>query len=242
MRTVQEQPLLPQAVPENLNGLAIAYGILLRLLREVFREIGYRLNRTLPKDGSEAMTSQLPLSDPTFDDYIVPGLQLRLGASAPGLENLRNGIYGMAFAGTGAVVEQGFFTVHILHGIRPGTTPTFHIHWAHNQAAPSGNVKWQIEYTIAKGYGAGTLAASTTLSTVQAAPAQYVHEITDDDDMPLASITEIEPDTVILARVFRDPADGADTFEADAFLLQVDMHYERGVIGTPERNRPFAGF
>ena len=177
-----------------------------------------------------------------YDDYLVSGLALAKGSSAPDLAELRNGLFLNAFAGTGAIVEQGFFTIHILHGIQAGTIPTFHVHWTHNQASPTGDVKWQLDYSITKGYSAGTIAAPTTLTTTQTAPAQYVHAITDDDDMPLSSADEIEPDSVLLGRIYRDPTDVADTFEADAFLIQVDMHYLRDKMGTPERNRPFAGY
>ena len=186
-------------------------------------------------------STSLVFDSPVFDDYLVPGLTLAKGSSAPDLEEFRNGMYMNAFNGTGVTVEQAFFTIHILHGMKPGTTPTFHIHWAHNQVSPSGNVKWLIDCTVTKGYGAGTYAAPETLTTIQTAPAQYVHEITDDDDMPLSS-SEIEPDSVIIGRIYRDPADASDTFEADAFLVHIDLHYQRDRIGTPERNRPFAGF
>ena len=177
-----------------------------------------------------------------FDDYLVDAYSLAKGASAPDLTELRDGLFLNAFAGTGGVIEQGFFSVHILHGMKAGTTPTFHVHWTHNQAVPSGDVKWYMDYSIAKGYSAGTFAAPTTLSAVQTAGAQYTHHITDDDDMAITPITEIEPDAVLLCRIYRDPADVADTFAADAFLIQVDMHYENDKRGTPERNRPFAGF
>lgn len=185
------------------------------------------------------------LKDPrnsVFDDYLIGGTSIGVGASAPDLAEVRNGLFLYGFAGTGVTVEQAFFTQHILHGIKAGTTPTFHVHWTHNAASPTGDVKWQIDYTIAKGYGVSTYAAPTTLSSTQTAGAQYTHHITDDDDMPLASIAQLEPDSVIIGRVYRDPADVADTFENDAFLIQIDMHYERDKVGTPERNRPFTGF
>jgi hypothetical protein len=163
------------------------------------------------------------------------------GASAPDLAELRDGIFLNAFDGAGVTTEQGFSEIHILHGMKPNTTPTMHIHWTHNNATPTGNVKWFIDYTVAKGYGEGTFAAPTTISTVQAAGVQYTHHITDDDDMPI-SATNIEPDSVLLIRIYRDPTDSEDTFGDDAFLIHADMHYERDRIGSPQRNRPFEGF
>lgn len=175
-----------------------------------------------------------------YGDYLTSGTAVRVGASAPDFSEFRSGLFLYGFDGV-ATTEQAFFTVHILHDIKAGTTPTFHIHWTHNNATPSGNVKWNIDYSYARGYGADTYPAPSTVSTVQAAGAQYSHHITDDDDMP-ATITNMEPDGVLLCRVYRDPTDGDDTFGSDAYLVQIDLHYQIGQIGTHERNRPFGIF
>lgn len=194
----------------------------------LYRDSGYYKLLDIPSAG-------------VYGDYLVGGFALGTGASAPTTTNFRDGLYLPAFAGTGATTEQAFFTMHILHDIKPGTDLTFHIHWTHNVASPTGNVKWQIEYSIANGYLNESYPASTTLSTTQTAGAQYGHHITTDDDMTISS-TELEPDAVIIGRVFRDPTDVADTFANPAFLIQVDAHYTLDRLGTAERNRPFNGY
>lgn len=177
-----------------------------------------------------------------YNDYLTSGTAIRVGPNAPDLAEYRDGIFLYGFAGTGAIVEEGMFTLHFLHDIHPDHTPTFHIHWTHNNASPSGDVKWQLDYTYSHGYSAGTYGAPTTLSVTQTAGAQYTHHITDDDAMPVS--VDFEPDGMLLCRIYRDPADVADTFADDAFLIGVDMHYRVGQIATYERNRPFnsAGF
>lgn len=177
--------------------------------------------------------------DPVFDDYLYSGTTIGKGANAPDLAELRDGLFLNAFDGSGVTTEQGFFSIHILHGFVAGSTPTFHVHWTHNAAAPSGDVKWLIDCSISKGYSAGTYGAPTTASTIQTAGPQFTHHITNDDDMPLSTI-DLEPDTVIIGRLYRDPTDGDDTFEDDAFLVDIDLHYERDKIGTIERNRPYS--
>lgn len=176
-----------------------------------------------------------------WKDYLIPGTSVRNGNSAPDMVNLRNGLYLPAFDGS-TTMEQAFFAVHILHDFKAGTYPTFHVHWTHNNASPSGNVKWNVEYSYAHGYGAGTYGASTTLSVVQAAGAQYTHHITDDDEMSV--VADMEPDGQLICRIYRDPTDVQDTFGTDAFLIGVDLHYAVGQFATYERNRPFtsAGF
>ncbi|TVR78990.1 MAG: hypothetical protein EA405_13655 [Rhodospirillales bacterium] len=62
MRPVRERPLFPHIVPETPRGLLDFAGSLVRQLVEVLSEMAYRLNRTLPKDGSEAMGHPLPLA------------------------------------------------------------------------------------------------------------------------------------------------------------------------------------
>ena len=178
--------------------------------------------------------------NPVFDDYLTSGDALAKGASAPDFVELRDGLFMNAFAGTGGVAEQAFFEVHILHGFRAGQQPTFHVHWTHNQAAPSGDVKWFLDYSYSDGYSNGIFPAPTTLSVVQTAGAQYTHHITDDDSMVVTE--SMEPDGVLICRLYRDPADVEDTFEADAFIVEIDMHYERDKIGTAERARPYTGF
>lgn len=175
-------------------------------------------------------------TEPVWDDYLVPGVSLGLGASAPTLTTFRGNIDLYAFSGTGPS-EEGFFTLHILHGFRKGSTCHFHVHWAHIIGAPSGDVKWNVDYSVARGYEAGVFPAPTTLSTTQTAGVQYAHHITNDDDMSITWTEEVEPDSLFLGRVWRDSSDVADTFANDAYLFQVDMHYQRSSIGTLERNR-----
>jgi hypothetical protein len=178
--------------------------------------------------------------DPVFDDYLFSGLAIGQGVNAPDLEEFRDALFLFAFAGTGVQEEQGYFTLHILHGLAPGTNPTLHVHWSHNQSSPSGDVKWQVDYTIVPGYQTAAFPAPTTMSVVQTAGAQYTHHITDDDSMTVTDT--IEPDSVMIGRIYRDQTDSEDTFEADAFLIHIDMHYERDRVGSISRNRPFEGF
>lgn len=186
-------------------------------------------------------------ANPVFGDYLTSGLVLQTrGANPPSLKTFRDGLVLFAFIGTGATTKEAYFSVHILHDLKAGSTPSFHVHWAHIIEAPAGDIKWNIEMSYSQGYLAGSFGPSVVLSSVQTVGQQYEHHLTDDDDMllPPAIASLLEPDGVLLCRVFRDPDDAADTFEDDAFLINIDMHYELGQVGTLERNRPYtsAGF
>lgn len=179
------------------------------------------------------------LSETLFDDFLVPGVFLTKGAGdSPALKPFRGNLQQNAYSGTGPL-EEAFFAVHLLHGLKANSIVTFHAHWAHIIAIPTGNVKWIVDVSFARGYEAGVFPEEVVMSSVQAAGAQYAHHITDDDDMSISPSVELEPDSIILGRICRDPADAQDTFDNDAFLLHIDLHYQRSHIGTTERNREF---
>ena len=185
-----------------------------------------------------------------FNEYLTAGVAIEEGAApnSPGLDTFVSTIQAHTYTGTGVNVKEGFFQIHIQHDYKKDTDVTMHVHWGHKIAVPSGDVKWQIEYSVARGYEAGTFGVTTgspagtsgVLTTVQTAGAQFAHHITNDDDMTIPADVEIEPDSLIIGRIFRDPADAEDTFENDAFLLHIDIHYQVGRLGgTSERNRPW---
>lgn len=177
------------------------------------------------------------------DDYSIAGLGLAKGASAPDLAAYRGTIYQNAFAGTGPTVEEAFFGFHIRHTIKPTSHLHMNIHCSHNidsgtYTPDSADVKWYIDYTIAK--TDGTFGAESTLSSVVTMGTQYVHTVTTHDDMPITE--SFEPNTLVLGRVYRDPGDVADTFGYDCFLHALHVHILIGQLGTYEEEPPFPQF
>lgn len=172
-----------------------------------------------------------------WDDYIVSGLNVRLrGASDPELRDFRSGMYLYAFSGTTGANEV-YTTVHILHDWKPGTDIYPHVHWGHKIAAPTGDVVWQIDYSIAKGFSQEAFPTPITISAQQTAGTVHYHQIVETSSViPAASI---EVDAVVLMRIYRNSAHGSDTFENDAFLMQVDLHYESDGRRTNEKTSPF---
>ena len=175
-----------------------------------------------------------------WNDYLTSGLALpKGGANQPSLPLFRDGIYQLAFDGTGASIEETYTNIHILHDYKSGTKVYPHIHWSHNNVAPSGDVVWKIDYSVAKGHSAGAFPAPTTISLQQTAAAQYTHHIIETLEANAIVSTNLEPDSVIMMRIYRDPTDGNDGFEDDAFLLFVDLHIEADGNFTNEKVTPF---
>ncbi len=172
-----------------------------------------------------------------WDDYTVAGLDIRLrGSNDPTLKEFRDGLYLYAFSGT-VGLNEAFVSIHILHDYAIGTAIYPHIHWAHNIASPSGDVVWQVDYSIAKGFSQETFPDTTTITTQETAGTQYYHQITEfPNPMPAGSL---EADTVVLMRVYRDSGHGNDNFLNDAFLVQVDLHYESQGRRTSDKQPPF---
>lgn len=186
------------------------------------------------------------MSPTRYSDYTVSGTSVRNGAVAPTFAVFNGGLYLPAFDKN--TEQSAHFTIHILHDIKKNSTPTFHIHWSHKIASGSytpdtQKVVWGVEYAIARGYGAGTFSNVRTLTaTAQFAGAQYEHHMAGDDStcqLHADDVAILEPDCVIIGRIFRKAADAADDFADDAFLIQIGMHYEIGQFGTVEKNRAF---
>lgn len=67
---VSERPLLPSPTNYALSGIFTWGGQLIRQLIFNFQTYGYRLNRVLPKDGSEAMEGPLELE--SYEEADLP--------------------------------------------------------------------------------------------------------------------------------------------------------------------------
>lgn len=65
MIPVPEWQMLPVASGRTVADVTLWQGILIRILTPLLRQFGYRINRVLPKDGTEAMTAPLPLAQYT---------------------------------------------------------------------------------------------------------------------------------------------------------------------------------
>lgn len=175
-----------------------------------------------------------------WNDYEIDALALDIShATAPSRATFIGNLSGLAFIGTGVNIKDVECSIHIKHDYKFGTAVYPHVHWSHIIASPTGNVKWGIEYSVSKGHSKGTFPPTTTVYVTQAAGAQYTHQIVEVSDADVIPATNLEPDSVIKLRIFRDPADAEDTFENDAYLMFVDIHYQSDGVYTVEKVSPF---
>jgi len=136
-------------------------------------------------------------------------------------------IQGVGFAGTGTTVEQLFGATELLHDWKEGSNIELHLHWMPT-TSDTGNVKWQVEYSWANALG--TFGAPTSISkVVPAEGTAWKHYL---DDFTDIVGTGMKIGSYFVFRLFRDPADAQDTYEADAALLAIGIHYETDTLGS----------
>jgi hypothetical protein len=165
----------------------------------------------------------------TFDDLRVSGLSVKVNASAPDLvafapatTNLL--VYGFDGAATS---EQVYFAIQLPHSYKEGTDITPHVHWTPT-TADAGNVKWFLEYSWANTSVA--FAAPTTITVTQAAGGTaWVQNKAFFSSISGAGKTI---SSMLICRLYRNPADAADTYEHDATLLEFDFHFEQDTLGS----------
>jgi hypothetical protein len=201
---------------------------------------------------SLTVNSELVLG-PTLDFYsgvsgnygwrdLFGGMDPRSGVSGPTWTLFRNGLYLYAFSAT--QVREVFASFHIDHDYALGTVLYPHMHYTVNTTS-SGVVRWGFEYSVAKGHQQATgsvYGATTTVyvnQTVNGATDQYKHFVAEVSLADAIPSTNIEPDTVILVRVFRDAANAADTYPDVVFGIQTDMHYQTARFSTPQKSPDF---
>ena len=166
------------------------------------------------------------------------------GSTGPAWVKFRDGIYLYAFPCNSP--REVLATFHLGHDYAMGTALYPHFHFTVNDRNASGVVKIGFEYTIAKGHqqDEGSIFDSTkivfTHTLVDSANhdrfKHFVAEVEKEDAIPGVGL---EPDAVILMRIFRDAGSHTDTYPADIFGITADLHYQAGQHGTPQKRPDF---
>jgi len=156
------------------------------------------------------------------------------GAKNPSWTTIRDGLSGYEFSASS--MKECWISIHINHDYAPGTPIYAHVHWC-NSGTSSGNVVWGFEYSVAKGHQQEVFPTTTTVYATQASAGQYYHNIS--EISPGISSSSIEPDSLILIRVFRDASNVLDTCTDPVHLLCVDAHYQASRFATKNKSPNF---
>ena len=163
------------------------------------------------------------------------------GLNNPSWGTLFNGLEGYLFAGNS--MNQVWCDFHIIHDIALGTVLYPHIHWCPTTTG-TGTVRWGIEYSVAKGHQQATgsvFPATTTVYVEQNidTASQWKHFVAEVSLADAIPATNIEPDSVIKMRIFRDAAHVNDTYAGNVHSWQADIHYQMATLNTKNKSPNF---
>ena len=174
---------------------------------------------------------------PTFGFRDITGVLVVKGAGAadPSWSAFQGVIFAYEFSAT--VIKEMWINFHVPHDYVPGTDIFFHTHWSNAAASPNtGNVVWGFDYMSARGFNQEAFPAATTITVTQACPAtRYQHNIA---ETAAVTIANLEIDSLILTRVYRDATNGADTCTDAVHLLTADIHYQSSNLATKAKAGP----
>jgi len=167
-----------------------------------------------------------------WEDLRVPISAIkRLGFSDPGWVQFKTdgagsvGVYALAF--DPSTDEEVYFSCQLPHSYKEGSDITPHVHWAPSDAN-AGGVTWGLEYTWANIDGTY---GNTTIITADDSTDTTSHK------HHMANFSAITGtgktlSSMLVCRLFRDVSDANDTYASDAFLLEVDFHFEKDTVGS----------
>jgi len=192
----------------------------------------------VPDTLGDITADSLTLNTTVWSDIRVNILAQKVpGTGAPTLAQLGDdgsgsvGVFGYSFAP--AAENSVYFEIQLPHGIKAGTTIKPHIHWMAADAT-AGDVVWGLEYMVSN---EGLTSVSTSLITATgtapgATKKQTITGLPDIVSGSLGTVTYIKESTVISGRLFRDGANGSDTYGAGAFGLSLDFHAQLEKLGS----------
>lgn len=163
-----------------------------------------------------------------WNDINMSLLPLATGANVPSIIAVNSATYMKvrAFNGVGTLNELGA-GCELLHDYKEGSDIIPHVHWAPTTNG-SGNVKWQLAYMWVE--RDGTFASETVISVTATTPGVAWKE--QRSSFPAISGAGKHIGARFHFVLFRNPADAADTYAADAAAFDFGIHYERDTIGS----------
>ena len=178
----------------------------------------------------------LVLDNSVWEDLRVPVTSVKTGGSKdPDFIQFMDdgagsqGVFSYAFDKT--TEEEVYFAVQIPHAWKLGSDIEPHCHWSPSDT-DTGNVVWGLEYTISD--IGGTFGNTASLSVTDAADGTAKkHQLSDLGTIDMSSYTDDgDVSIMLICRIFRDATDAADTYDADAFLHEIDFHIELDTLGS----------
>jgi len=146
----------------------------------------------------------------------------KLGATAPTPATV--GIFSvLQFAGGGVIVDTVYATLHLPMDWAAGTDLTVSVHWAPIDGN-AGDVKWQMTWSAVAAEADEVISGAGTSTFIIDATQTLQDEMLKSGDMTIAGASLAMHDCIAI-KLFRNPADGADTYASAASLIQIEFSY-----------------
>ena len=159
-----------------------------------------------------------------------------VGATDPSWQQIGSGPF---FAYQFALNDVCWMVYHIPHDIVPNSVIHFHVHWIAD-GTNEQPVKWQWDYTYARGFNQEAFDATGDQITAQQAPpgTAYQHMVTETAGVKINTLNE--PDGLIYVKITRLTNGATDNTDA-IFLLTADVHYQSTGMATYGKAPDFYG-
>lgn len=162
----------------------------------------------------------------TWEDLRFPVGGLNpIGSAAPPTVDTTDGTLLFSKSATNVIVCQA----QMSHQWKEGTAISPHIHWSPTTTG-GGNVVWRIEYQIADING--TFSGSWTAQDMTVAAGTTAEKHLMSEWATDIVMTGLHISAMLKIKVSRIGGDAADTYDADARLLEFDLHYEQDAFGS----------
>lgn len=172
------------------------------------------------------------LSAIKWEDFTMPVFSTKLGGSKdPDFVKMiddgsgSQGVFTFAFDKN--TEEELYFAIQLPHSWKIGTDLGCHVNWAPSDT-DTGTIQWGLEYNYSEDdevFG-NTIIALSAATAAPGVALQHTH--LDIVDIDLSAIIKMSP--IIMCRIFRNVS--VDTYNADAFLLHIDFHYQVDALGS----------
>lgn len=167
-----------------------------------------------------------------FKNLYPSSVTVGSGASAASF-TVYNGanLFAYEFLGNGVTLKSLQLGFQINHDYKEGSDVVPHIHLYVPDDGSGGVIKFYMNYTWANINATGTISETTISGTLTRTASQGI------DNNAILSFGAITGtgktiSSILMCRIYRDPADVTDTFGSSVWLKSTDIHYECDTIGS----------
>jgi hypothetical protein len=172
----------------------------------------------------------LVLNSPVHKDLDPLSVTVGSGVNAPAFTVYNGNLRAYEFPGGGQLKELNLgFQINHDYCLESDLEPHLHLYIPND--ANGGTIKFSLEYTWTNIGQAGAVTTTTIIGTLTVTVNAGIL------NNALLSFPEVAGagkglSSMFMARLYRDPADAADTFGSSVWLKAMDLHYEVDTLGS----------